>query len=116
MFTHSHNAKWYQYSLGTLLIVMTLTAIMCSWVASKYASLPTDEFGYSRDIFLRNAITIGSCGAVAVVCILVGVVLFCAVRYSRMNPLLALAIFIPLPLGGAFVPVPFAHHSVVICS
>jgi hypothetical protein len=48
--------RWYQYSLRTLLICVTLFAVACSWFAIMGRSLVngTDKKGISRSVALAN--------------------------------------------------------------
>jgi hypothetical protein len=98
--------RWYQYSLRTLFVVMTCGGLLLGWIAKTYRSLPD---GFERNCFLRDVITLGSCGVAAVVCVLLGVALLCAVRTLRMKRALAIALFVPLSIGVAFVPDPLAR-------
>jgi hypothetical protein len=97
--------RWYQYSLRTLFVVTTSAGLLLGWIVKTYASLPD---GFARNCFLRDVITIGSCGVAAVVCMLLGVALLCTVRSSRMPRISAIAIFVPLSVGFALLPLPLA--------
>jgi hypothetical protein len=98
--------RWYQYSLRTLFAVTTCIAIVLGWIRNRYVSLPD---GFERNCFLRDAITLASCGTAALICLALGVALFCAARSSRLHPALAVVIFVPLSFVAIGVPTPLAR-------
>jgi hypothetical protein len=89
-----------------LKLIIAALVILGVAVVVRYRSLPTDDYGFARNSFLRDAISFGSCGLAALVCISIGVFLFRAVRASRLHPALAVLLFIASAIACAFIPVP----------
>jgi len=108
--------RWYQYGLRSLFVVTTCAALLLGWIAGKYRSLPTDDYGYARNCFLRDAITFSSCGTAALICLALAVAFFCAVRYSRIQPVLASVLYVPLAVGTASIPSPLARTTAWLLS
>jgi hypothetical protein len=94
------------HKITPLKVIIAALVILGAVVVVRYRSLPTDDYGNARDSFLRYAISFGSCGLAALVCISIGVLLFRAVRASRLHPALAVLLFIASAIGSAFIPVP----------
>jgi hypothetical protein len=85
---------------------IAVVVVVAAFLAFRYRSPPTDDFGYARDSFLRDTIMFGSCGFAALVCVALAVLLFRAARASRIHRVLAVVLFIPLSLATALIPVP----------
>ena len=83
-----------------------MVLVFVGFVFFRYMSLPTDDYGYLRACFLRDAVTLGSCGIGAVLCALTGFLFLQKVYESRLRPILATVLFVPISIGIAFIPAP----------
>jgi ABC-type polysaccharide transport system permease subunit len=91
------NSKALKCAIAALLVLLT-------FVILRYNSLPSDDYNAARYRFHRNTIVFSSCGLAGLVCLSLGIVLLRAVRKSRIHPVVASLVFVPVAIGTVIVP------------